>query len=59
MFTRKKINLLKQTFYFELLQIEITDLLESKIKTEFQLEIDRLGSEPIIIALHTSNKMLA
>lgn len=59
MFTRKKINLLKQTFYFELLQIEITDLLESKIKTEFQLEIERLGSEPIIIALHTSNKMLA
>ena len=59
-FQENKINLSNQALYFELLQIEISDLLNSKIKkTALQLEIDQVGSGPTLIALLTSNKILA
>ena len=59
-FKQNKIELNKSPLYFELLQIEISDLLKSSTKkSSLQLEIDQVGSGPTIIALLTRNRKLA
>ena len=61
-FNDNRIKLTEQPLYFELLEGEISRILENpsgKKKTSLQLEIDQVGSGPTLIALATGNRTLA
>lgn len=60
-FNKNKIKLVQQPLYFELLESEISRILQisSGKKTSLALEIDQVGSGPTLIALATGNRTLA
>lgn len=60
-FYKNKIKLVEQPLYFELLEGEISRILQisSGKKTSLPLEIDQVGSGPTIIAMATGNLVLA
>jgi len=62
-FNENKINLSGLFLYFELLNLELTDIFKNKASMRktvlLQLDISQVGSGPIFVALLTQNRVLA